>query len=141
MPVTYVPARNTVLLSYALAWAEVIRASAICIGANSLDYSGYPDGRSAYINAVQSMMNLAAKKAVEGSAIVLHAPLIEKSEADIVKTGMELGGSITGSLSSVIRQMKKETPVADAIILASGSKGLLTLSCVIRLAIGETCRY
>ena len=78
-------------LAYALAWAEVIDASAIYIGVNSLDYSGYPDCRPAYINAVQNMMGLAAKKVVEGSPIFLYAPLIEKSKADIVKTGMELG--------------------------------------------------
>ena len=78
-------------LAYALAWAEVIDASAIYIGVNSLDYSGYPDCRPAYINAIQNMMNLATRKVVEGSPIFLHAPLIEKSQADIVKTVMELG--------------------------------------------------
>ena len=91
IPVTYVPARNTVFLAYALAWAEVIDASAIYIGVNALDYSGYPDCRPAYIDAFQNMMNLATKKAVEGGTIVLHAPLVEKSKADIIKTGMELG--------------------------------------------------
>ena len=91
IPVTYVPARNTVFLAYALAWAEVIDASAIFIGVNALDYSGYPDCRPTYIDAFQDMMNLATKKAVEGGTIVLHAPLIEKSKADIIKTGMELG--------------------------------------------------
>ena len=91
IPVTYVPARNTVFLAYALAWAEVIDASAIFIGVNALDYSGYPDCRPTYIDAFQNMMNLATKKAVEGGTIVLHAPLIEKSKADIIKTGMELG--------------------------------------------------
>ena len=91
IPVTYVPARNTVFLAYALAWAEVIDASAIYIGVNALDYSGYPDCRPGYIGAFQNMMNLATKKAVEGGTIVLHAPLIEKSKAGIIKTGMELG--------------------------------------------------
>ena len=91
IPVTYVPARNTVFLAYALAWAEVIDAMAIYIGVNALDYSGYPDCRPAYIDAFQNMMNLATKKAVEGGTIVLHAPLIEKSKADIIKTGVELG--------------------------------------------------
>ena len=71
-----------------MAWAEVIDASAIYIGVNSLDYSGYPDCRPAYINAVQSMMDLATKKAVEVSAIVSHDPLIKKSKADIVKNEM-----------------------------------------------------
>ena len=78
-------------LAYALAWAEVIDASAIYIGVNALDYSGYPDCRPAYIDAFQNMMNLATKKAVEGGTIVLHAPLVEKSKADIIKAGMELG--------------------------------------------------
>lgn len=91
IPVTYVPARNTVFLAYALAWAEVIDAIAIYIGVNALDYSGYPDCRPGYIDAFQNMMNLATKKAVEGGTIVLHAPLIEKSKAGIIKTGMELG--------------------------------------------------
>ena len=94
IPVTYVPARNTVFLAYALAWAEVIDASAIFIGVNALDYSGYPDCRPTYIDAFQNMMNLATKKAVEGGTIVLHAPLIEKSKADIMKTGIELGGRL-----------------------------------------------
>ncbi len=79
IPVTYVPARNTVFMVYALAQAEVFDASTICIGVIALDYSGYPDCRPA------------SKKAVEGGTIVLHAPLIEKSKADIIKTGMELG--------------------------------------------------
>ena len=91
IPVTYVPARNTVFLAYALAWAEVIDACAIYIGVNALDYSGYPDCRPAYIDSFQNMMNLATKKAVEGGTIVLHAPLIEKSKAGIIKTGLELG--------------------------------------------------
>ena len=91
IPVTYVPARNTVFMVYALARAEVFDASTICIGVIALDYSGYPDCRPAYIDAFQNMMNLTTKKAVEGGTIILHAPLIEKSKADIIKTGMELG--------------------------------------------------
>ena len=72
-----------------MAWAEVVDASAICIGVNSLDCSGYPDFWPVDINAVQSMMDLVTKKAAEGSVIVLHAPLVEKSKAEIIKTGME----------------------------------------------------
>ena len=89
LPVAKVPAISIVFLSHALVWAAIIGASAICIGVNPLDYSGYTDCRPAYINAVQSMMDLVTKKAAEGSVIVLHAPLVEKSKAEIIKTGME----------------------------------------------------
>lgn len=91
IPVTYVPARNTVFLAYALAWAEVLDADAIFIGVNSLDYSGYPDCRPEYIAAFRSMMNLATKKAVEGGAIELETPLIDLSKAEIIRTGENLG--------------------------------------------------
>ena len=76
IPVTYVPARNTVFLSYALAWAEVLNAEAIFIGVNALDYSGYPDCRPEFIEAFQTMANLATKQAVEGSSITIKTPLI-----------------------------------------------------------------
>lgn len=85
--VTYVPARNTVFLAYGLALAESIDAAAIFIGVNSLDYSGYPDCRPEYIEAFQAMMDLATKKAVEGSSISLNTPLISLSKAEIIKTG------------------------------------------------------
>lgn len=91
IPVTYVPARNTVFLSYALAWAEVLDASAIYIGVNALDYSGYPDCRPEYIAAFQQMMNLATKSAVEGKSMRLETPLINLSKAEIIKTGVKLG--------------------------------------------------
>lgn len=91
IPVTYVPARNTVFLSYALAWAEVLDADAIFIGVNSLDYSGYPDCRPEYIAAFQAMMNLATKKGVEGGAIALETPLIDLKKAEIIRTGAQLG--------------------------------------------------
>ena len=91
IPVTYVPARNTIMLSLALAWAEVLEAQDIFIGVNALDYSGYPDCRSEYVKAFQSMANLATKSAVEGKTITIHAPLIEFTKAQIVQLGTQLG--------------------------------------------------
>lgn len=91
IPVTYVPARNTVFLSYALALAEVKRSSDIFIGVNAVDYSGYPDCRPEYIAAFEKMANLATKAAVEGSQIHIRAPLINLTKADIIKTGIRLG--------------------------------------------------
>ena len=91
IPITYVPARNTIFLSYALAVAEVEEASSIYIGANSLDYSGYPDCRPEFIEAFEKLANLATKAAVEGSKIEIKAPLINLSKAEIIKRGTELG--------------------------------------------------
>ena len=92
IPATYVPARNTVFLSYALAWAEVIGADDIFIGVNALDYSGYPDCRPEYIFAYEQMANLATKAAVEdGKKLKIHAPLIEMSKSQIIRKGIELG--------------------------------------------------
>jgi 7-cyano-7-deazaguanine synthase len=92
IPITYVPARNTIFLSFALAWAEVLGASDIFIGVNALDYSGYPDCRPEYIRAFETMANLATKAGVEGrSRFRVHAPLIELTKAGIVRLGMELG--------------------------------------------------
>jgi 7-cyano-7-deazaguanine synthase len=92
IPVTYVPARNTVFLSFALAWAEVLEASDIFIGVNAIDYSGYPDCRPEYIEAFEKMANLATKAGVEGrTRIRIHTPLIELSKAEIIKLGCRLG--------------------------------------------------
>jgi len=92
IPVTYVPARNTIFLSYALAWAEVIGSFDIFIGVNALDYSGYPDCRPEYIVAYEKMANLATKAGVEGNQkLKIHTPLIEMSKADIIRQGIELG--------------------------------------------------
>ena len=91
IPVTYVPARNTIMLSLALAWAEVLHAQDIFIGVNALDYSGYPDCRGEYVEAFQQMANLATKSAVEGHKITIHAPLIELTKAEIIGLGMQLG--------------------------------------------------
>jgi len=91
IPVTYVPARNTIMLSLALAWAEVLEAQDIFIGVNALDYSGYPDCRGEYVKAFQNMANLATKSAVEGKTITVHAPLIDMTKAQIVQLGSSLG--------------------------------------------------
>ncbi len=92
IPVTYVPARNTIFLSYALAWAEVVGASDIFIGVNAIDYSGYPDCRPEYIRAFENMANLALKAAVEGRMrIRIQAPLIRMTKAEIIRKGVELG--------------------------------------------------
>ena len=91
IPVTYVPARNTIMLSLALAWAEVLQAQDIFIGVNALDYSGYPDCRGEYVEAFQQMANLATKSAVEGHKITVHAPLIDMTKAEIIALGGKLG--------------------------------------------------
>ncbi|WP_188151929.1 7-cyano-7-deazaguanine synthase QueC [Teredinibacter waterburyi] len=91
IPVTYVPARNTVFLSIALGWAEVLNAEAIFIGVNAVDYSGYPDCRPEYIQAFQQMANLATRSGVEGKPLQVVTPLMELSKADIIKQGMALG--------------------------------------------------
>ena len=91
IPSTYVPARNTVFLSFALAWAEVLGADDILIGVNALDYSGYPDCRPEYIAAYERMANLATKRAVEGQRLRIHAPLIRLSKGEIIQRGLELG--------------------------------------------------
>ncbi len=92
IPVTYVPARNTVFLSYALAWAEVLEASDIVIGVNAIDYSGYPDCRPEFIRAFETLANLATKAGVEGRmSLHVHAPLIELSKSGIIELGFKLG--------------------------------------------------
>lgn len=90
IPVTYVPARNTIFLSYALAWAEVLDANDIFIGVNAVDYSGYPDCRPEYIKAYEQLANLATKAGVEGTSFKIHTPLIELTKADIIKKGTSL---------------------------------------------------
>lgn len=91
IPVTYVPARNTIFLSYALAYAEVLEADDIFIGVNALDYSGYPDCRPEYIRAFETMANLATKRGVEGSQLSIHTPLIDLTKAETVRRGLALG--------------------------------------------------
>ena len=91
IPVTYVPARNTIMLSLALAWAEVLGAQDLFFGANAVDYSGYPDCRPEYMHAFERMANLATKAAVEGHRLTLHTPIIALSKAQIIQRGMRLG--------------------------------------------------
>jgi len=91
IPVTYVPARNTILLALALAWAEVLGAQDIYFGANAVDYSGYPDCRPEYMRAFESLANLATRAAVEGARLALHTPIIDLAKAEIIRRGIALG--------------------------------------------------
>ncbi|MFZ2163402.1 MAG: 7-cyano-7-deazaguanine synthase QueC [Sideroxyarcus sp.] len=91
IPITYVPARNTIMLSLALAWAEVLHAQDIFIGVNAVDYSGYPDCRPEYVAAFERMANLATQAAVEGKPLALHAPLLHLTKAEIIQQGVRLG--------------------------------------------------
>jgi len=99
IPLTYVPARNTIMLSLALAWAEVLQAQHIFIGVNAVDYSGYPDCRPAYIEAFERMANLATKAAVEGHPLTVHAPLLHLSKAEIILQGHALGVDFAQTVS------------------------------------------
>lgn len=99
IPVTYVPARNTIFLSFALAFAETVGANDIFIGVNALDYSGYPDCRPEYIKAFQDMARLATKAGVEGGGLTIHTPLIALTKAEIIKAGTELGVDYALTLS------------------------------------------
>jgi 7-cyano-7-deazaguanine synthase len=99
IPLTYVPARNTIMLSLALAWAEVLQAQDIFIGVNAVDYSGYPDCRPAYIEAFERMANLATKAAVEGHPLTVHAPLLRLSKAEIIHHGHALGVDFAQTVS------------------------------------------
>jgi len=91
IPITYVPARNTIMLSLALAWAEVLHAQDIFFGVNAVDYSGYPDCRPEYVASFERMANLATQAAVEGKPLTLHAPLLHLSKAEIIREGVRLG--------------------------------------------------
>lgn len=91
VPITYVPARNTIFLSYALAWAEVLGATDIFLGVNAIDYSGYPDCRPEFIRAFENLANLATRAGTEGAAFRIHAPLLALSKAEIIRRGVSLG--------------------------------------------------
>ena len=99
IPVTYVPARNTIFLAFALGWAEVVKANHVFIGVNAVDFSGYPDCRPAFIAAFQQLANLATKVGVEGEQIQIHAPLIELSKAEIIQQGLSLGVDYSQTVS------------------------------------------
>ena len=99
IPVTYVPARNTIMLSLALAWAEVLGSGDIFLGINAVDYSGYPDCRPEFLTAFEKMANLATKAAVEGHPLHIHAPLIDLSKAEIIRLGLRLGVNYAQTVS------------------------------------------
>jgi 7-cyano-7-deazaguanine synthase len=99
IPVTYVPARNTIMLAVALGWAEVLGAKDLFVGVNAVDYSGYPDCRPAFVEAFERLANLATKAGVEGQGLRVHAPLIDLSKADIVRRGIELGVDFSTTVS------------------------------------------
>ncbi|HXD38533.1 MAG TPA: 7-cyano-7-deazaguanine synthase QueC [Rhodanobacter sp.] len=99
IPVTYVPARNTIMLSIALGWAEVLGSSDIWCGVNAVDYSGYPDCRPAFVEAFEALANLATKAGVEGAGIRVHAPLMQMSKADIAREGRRLGVDFSATVS------------------------------------------
>lgn len=99
IPVTYVPARNTIMLAIALGWAETLGANDLFCGVNAVDYSGYPDCRPAFVEAFERLANLATRAGVEGHALRVHAPLIELSKADIVREGARLGVDFAATVS------------------------------------------
>jgi 7-cyano-7-deazaguanine synthase len=99
IPITYVPARNTIFLSFALAYAEVLEVNNIFIGVNALDYSGYPDCRPEYIKSYENMANLATKSAIDGNKITIHTPLINLSKQEIIAQGLQLGIDYSKTIS------------------------------------------
>ncbi|HEC12223.1 MAG TPA: 7-cyano-7-deazaguanine synthase QueC [Acidiferrobacteraceae bacterium] len=99
IPVTYVPARNTVFLAMALSWAEVLHANHIFIGANAVDYSGYPDCRPQFIQAFEGVANLGTREGIEGKGFEIHAPLINMTKAEIIKLGLRLGVDYSQTIS------------------------------------------
>lgn len=118
IPITYVPARNTIFLSFALGWAESLGSHDIFIGVNALDYSGYPDCRPEYIQAFQKMANLATKEGVEGtSPMTIHTPLIDMTKAQIIKLGLELGVDYSQTLSCYDPTGRKPCGDCDACLL------------------------
>lgn len=115
IPVTYVPARNTIFFSLALAWAEVIQANSIYSGVNAIDYSGYPDCRPEYIKAMQALVNLATKATVEGSSIAIEAPLLNMNKMDIIKKGIENNVDFSKTVSCYqLTKQSKSCGVCDS---------------------------
>jgi len=140
IPITYVPARNTIFLSFALAWAEVLKAYDIFIGVNALDYSGYPDCRPEYIESYEKMANLATKAGVEGKTFKIHTPLIQMTKAAIIKTGLGLSvdfsltttcydpsssGAACGECDACILRLKgfQENGIVDPMVYQRNIKG------------------
>lgn len=131
IPVTYVPARNTIFLAFALSYAEVVEADTIFIGVNALDYSGYPDCRPEYIDAFEQMANLATKRAVEGQGMAILTPLLDLSKESIVRRGLELGVPFELTLSCYDPQL-----VGQATLNQYAACGVCD-SCKLRLAAFE----
>lgn len=129
IPVTYVPARNTVFLSYALAWAEVLGAEAIFIGVNAVDYSGYPDCRPEYIEAFQRMSDLATKAGIEGHGPRIETPLINMTKAEIISEGLRLGVDFSAT-SSCYDPATDGTPCGECDSCRLRSKGFTDLGLV-----------
>lgn len=141
IPITYVPARNTIFLSYALAWAEVLGAADIFLGVNALDYSGYPDCRPEYITAFAAMANLATRTGVTGATrLTIHTPLIQRTKAQIIAAGLALGvdyslthscydpatdGAACGQCDSCVLRLKgfAEVGVEDPVRYSAGMRG------------------
>jgi 7-cyano-7-deazaguanine synthase len=140
IPVTYVPARNTIFLSFALAWAEVLEAYDIFIGVNALDYSGYPDCRLEYIEAFERMANLATKAGVEGKSFKIHTPLIKMTKGEIIRQGLAFGvdfsktttcydpspsGAACGACDACILRLKgfQENGIPDPVVYQRNIKG------------------
>ena len=118
IPITYVPARNTIFLSFALAWAEVIDCQKIYIGVNALDYSGYPDCRPEFIKAFEDMANLATKQSVEGEKIEIKTPLISMTKAEIIQKGLSLGVNYSQTISCYLANSNGEAcGECDACVL------------------------
>jgi 7-cyano-7-deazaguanine synthase len=135
IPVTYVPARNTIFLSYALAWAETIKAFDIFIGVNALDYSGYPDCRPEYIEAYEKMANLATKAGVEGKQrIKINTPLIRMTKAQIIRKGIELGVDYSQTHSCY-------DPSAEGVACGECDSCLLRLKGFRDAGVGDPGRY
>ena len=135
IPVTYVPARNTIFLSYALAWAETIKAFDIFIGVNALDYSGYPDCRPEYIEAYEKMANLATKAGVEGKQrIKIDTPLIRMTKAQIIRKGIELGVDYSQTHSCY-------DPSAEGVACGECDSCLLRLNGFQEAGIKDSIRY
>ncbi|MCU0719589.1 MAG: 7-cyano-7-deazaguanine synthase QueC [Pirellula sp.] len=129
IPLTYVPARNTVFLSYALAWAEVLESKDIFIGVNALDYSGYPDCRPDYIAAFERMANLATKRGVEGNHLTIHSPLIHLTKAQIIERGLALGVDY-GLTISCYDPAEDGTPCGRCDSCLLRAKGFSELGCI-----------
>ena len=134
IPITYVPARNTIFLSVGLALAEVIGAAMIFIGANAVDYSGYPDCRPEFINAFETMANLATRSGVEGRKITISAPLIDKSKSEIIKLGTRLGVDYSLTLSCY-------DPDADGLACGACDSCLLRRKGFVEAGVLDPTRY